>query len=163
MNQNDDEIIAQAFIDLREGILSSDWQKVLSAYEAVTGEKLELPEEKPKSRLESIREQIAKKNPKQSKKSKKSETSTVIKDGAEEIETTLTKSKGGKNFAQNGFNVLSTAPNEQEIEYNKKWARTKIKIPRDHQLESDRKRFNPEDPNREIGYSDTPKIRAPWA
>lgn len=55
---NEDQIIAQGFKLLREGIVAGDWQRVCDSYELVSGEKLDPPNQKPKSRLESIREMI---------------------------------------------------------------------------------------------------------
>jgi hypothetical protein len=51
---NEDQIIADAFLTLRQGILEGNWQLVCDAYEAVSGERIAL--EKPKTRLEKIRE-----------------------------------------------------------------------------------------------------------
>jgi hypothetical protein len=55
---NEDQIIAQAFLSIRQGIITGDWNFVCQAYEAISGEKLEPPRQKPKSRLEAIREQM---------------------------------------------------------------------------------------------------------
>jgi hypothetical protein len=55
---NEDQIIAQAFLSIRQGIITGDWNLVCQAYEAISGEKLEPPRQKPKSRLEAIREQM---------------------------------------------------------------------------------------------------------
>lgn len=57
MHENEDYIIAQAFILIKEGVESLDWNKICDAYENITGEKIQPPEKK-KSRLENIREMM---------------------------------------------------------------------------------------------------------
>ncbi len=56
---DDDEIIAQGLAHIREGLISGKWSYVAQGYNMISGEDLPSPEvEKPKSRLEKIREKI---------------------------------------------------------------------------------------------------------
>jgi hypothetical protein len=55
---NEDQLIAEAFVMLRAAILDGDWVKVCSAYEIISGERLEPPNQKVKTRLEKIREMM---------------------------------------------------------------------------------------------------------
>lgn len=158
---NEDEIIANAFIKVRDGILTKNWQLVLEAYKDISGEELALPEDPPKSRLEAIREKI---NPeiKSAKKSRKTKVDKKPKEqGLDGINVVTEKLKGGEKFAKEGFQVISIAPNEEEIAKNKQVALNKTKMPRKEKKTTDR-RYNPDDPDREIGYRDRPLVGPPW-
>lgn len=56
----EDRIIVDAMLKIKSGILSKDWLIICEAYEDISGEKIEVPENK--SRLERIREAMAAKN-----------------------------------------------------------------------------------------------------
>jgi hypothetical protein len=66
-DQTEEDIIAEAFVLIKEGILTLNWEAILDGYEMISGERLELPE-KPKSKLEKIREKLNKKEPSADKK-----------------------------------------------------------------------------------------------
>lgn len=53
MEDNDDEIIARALINIREAVLTQNWQIVCDAYNSITNEDLKIPEKK-KGRRETI-------------------------------------------------------------------------------------------------------------
>lgn len=161
---NEDEIIANAFLKIREGVLSSNWKLIAEAYKDISGEELELPEEKPKSRLEAIREKMNQstptKKPAGRKNAKKPEEKLQTQE-MEGINVVTQKHQGGTKFAQSGFEVISIAPNEDERKENRKRAINKTKIPRPAK-DTQSKKYDAENPDREIGYRDRPSVPAPW-
>ncbi len=74
---SEDDIIAEGFSLVREGLISGDWSKVSEGYNLVSGEDLK-PPEKQKTKLEKIREGI------QSKKKISKPEKTIDNDQIEE-------------------------------------------------------------------------------
>lgn len=168
---SEDEVIAQAFIDVRDGILSLDWQKICDAYEAISGEKIAIPK-KPKTKLEKIREMMKDKAPEEPTEDdtddeveeKPAKKRGKKKEPANEnaIEVVVKKEKGGTRFARDGFQVISTAPDPSEIAKNKKLAAKKDKSNRRVMVPLEEK-FDPEDPDKDVRYNaKQPGIPAPW-
>jgi hypothetical protein len=160
---NEDDLIAESFLKIREGILNQDWKLVLEAYKDISGEELELPAEKPKTRLESIREKMGQKPvEKKERKPRAKKEKTLKTDEIEGINVVTEKVKGGKNFAKDGFQVLSVAPNEEEIKENKKRAVNKTRMARKPKL-TQSKEFSYDNPDGDTRYRDRPLAGAPWS
>lgn len=162
---DEDELIAEGFIKLKQGILSQDWQMVLEVYNSISGETLKLPEQK-KSRLEKIREKMQSSPPvsiEEKKDSQEPIKKDVVIDGSEEINLTTKKEKGGKIFSKEGFEVVSAIPDEEERRKNQELARKKVKVPRPRHDKNLEKVYNSNKNSEGIGYSDQPKQPPPWA
>jgi hypothetical protein len=165
---NEDEIIAQAFIDIKEGILEVNWQKVCGAYEKISGEKIE-PPTKPKTRLEAIREKMQDKTPKPKKEPKKKEPKTVTdQDTGEEIDidesdVIIKKFQGGQRFAKEGFEVIEAEVDPTEQAKNLKLAQKKKSLPK--HLRSAKPKDNSDDDADTESYRfyEKPKQKPPWA
>lgn len=147
----DDDIIAAGLIKVREGILSGNWESVCEGYNSISGEELKpFVQEKPKSRLDNIRNLMAleddgepDKKPRQ-KRAKKPKPETdhnvdeetgaillpeVTGNDDEEMPVLTKRFKGGKRFASKGFEVIQTPVSADERERNEKVAKLKPKLP----------------------------------
>jgi hypothetical protein len=102
-NKSEDDIIAESFILIKEGILNGDWIKVCEAYENISGEKIE-PPVKTETRLEKIRKVLSKSN-----KSEKVNSKKPVKNN-----------KKNKNEVK--VNIISTEEDEDEKQFNMKLA-----------------------------------------
>ncbi len=72
-------------------------------------------------------------------------------------EIRVEKQQGGSRFATNGFEVISTPPNEREASKNKRKAKKKFKSPRRENITDLAKKFDPNNDKRDIGYHDEVK------
>ena len=196
MIDNEEEIIAHAFVLVKKGIIAGDWQTICDAYEAISGEKLSPPSVPQKSKLERIREKLAAAaeetissgqdgqqdnshltvkeltnklkesgySAKDLKGKKKSDLLALLDDAKsdllndDDILTKVIKQKGGKLFAKEGFDIISTE--EDPIEAAKNKARLKNKIKR--AIQSHRVTVPNDDPEASYRYQDSPKHQPPW-
>jgi hypothetical protein len=159
---NEDKIIAEAFISIRTAILEGNWQLVCDAYESISGEKLDPPEEE-KSRLDNIRDlmQAQEDKPKPGRKPKKEKPEVVIateKEATEEV--AISSGELVEQKIKNGMTVITTEFDEQEASLNKVVAAKKSKLPtvkRSSQIID-----NSDDENADSRFHSKPKIAPPW-
>ena len=166
-NQDEDEIIAKGLLSVKEGIVSGDWNKVCEGYNSISGEDLK-PFEKPKSRLESIREMMKVENPpaekpkKGGRKKKEPQAEPTDEDEDDGQGVQVKKFKGGKRFAKEGFEVIEAEINEEERERNLK-AASKKKTVLPHKRAEKPKDTSDADPDSDTyRYYDKPKLRPSW-
>lgn len=123
IERNDEDVISDGLILIRGGILTGSIADVLLGYETISGEKLTWEEEKPKSKLEKIRENIKKKSPKKTKPVEESLTETEEEEisqvaNVDDDQFTIKREtiKGGKRF---GGRQPTWFDNEEEFEPGK--------------------------------------------
>jgi len=143
--QSEDDLIVEGFLLVRAGILSGSWESVCAGYQLISSEHLEppTPKEKPKTRLEKIREGILSKVEVDDnadevlekglgsvfKKEKPEPTLVEKRDDQSFAIKTTENFKGGDHFAQKGFKVIETAENLSEREKNEIDAKKTMNLP----------------------------------
>lgn len=174
----EEEVIATAFIKIEKGVTLADWSLVCEAFFDITGKNIE-PPQKPKTKLEKIRELMDKKaeleNPASASEQPSAKivmpgdddfaaepvTVDTIKDSDDEKNPLVLKpqrAKGGTRFAKDGVTIYSVDSDKKLATKNQKEAKaanaSKDKSRRDNTL----KDFESE----EVRFTTKPKVAPPW-
>lgn len=162
---DEDEIIAAGLRTIRCAMLAQDWQQVFAGYNLISGEDLQVPE-KPKTRLEKIRESIAGKedNTPETKKGSARTRKVKLPDENKELPENAPidskKMKGGKNFGFGEINVISVPIDDKEVQRNKELNALQAKMPK---IERPAPLVDTAgDENKPVGFSSNPSKRPPW-
>jgi hypothetical protein len=167
MPQNEDEVIARGFLLVKEGILNTDWDKVCEAYKLISGEDIKPPVPE-KSKLERIRDMMnappaekAKPRGRKKKDSKEPAPQVLSAEDEEPQEVVLKKFKGGKRFAEHGFEVIEAGIDPAEQAKNLLLSQKKNPIP--HQRSQKPKDNSDADvETTEARFHSKPKFKPPW-
>jgi hypothetical protein len=116
-----DAIIAEAFIKVKEGLLTKDWELVSDAYELISGERIEV---EPQDRLEKIRSMMG--GVQEERPRKKSKTKKVTsKISSEFIDPATVREEK----TDSGLIIVTTDIDEEEAEINERFAQKKMNMP----------------------------------
>lgn len=110
MSQNEDDVIAAAFIKIKTAVETTDWQLVCDAYFDISGEKIEPPVVAKQSRLDKIRSKMT-------QKSTKVPTSPVkVVAEKEEVLAEETSDWSGMSLIDIKLKLISLGAPEEEFE-----------------------------------------------
>jgi hypothetical protein len=158
MATDEDVLIANAFIDVREGIVTGNWQKVCDAYESVSGKKLEPPNQPKKTRLEQIRELMG--DPEE--ESDVSSEDDDIEDEKVTIQKTKKKPREKKDLIE--LEVISDPYDAKTAKKNQELLKKKPRVERDKQKREMAPKDTSGDDTIEDGprYYSNPPLKPSW-